>query len=234
VDELLIERVRTREGHHLFFYPVEGRLVHEGLAALFAYRIAQLGPISFTLAANDYGLELLSPDRAPLDDAIEAGLLSPEHLLHDIPASLNAAELARRQFREIARIAGLVFQGYPGAAKAAKQVQASSELIYDVFARYDPDNLLLFQAHREVMERQLEQSRLARALQRIGEGRLSVVEVERPTPLAFGLLVDRAREQVTSEKIGDRIRRMVAPLERAAEGPRYARGGARGFRSGGG
>ncbi|HEU4474659.1 MAG TPA: hypothetical protein VFR72_07465, partial [Gemmatimonadales bacterium] len=198
------------------------------------YRIAQLGPISFTMAANDYGLELLSPERAPLDQAIESGLLSPEHLLHDIPASLNAAELARRQFREIARIAGLVFQGYPGAAKAAKQVQASSELIYDVFARYDPDNLLLFQAHREVMERQLEQSRLAGALQRIREGRLSVVEVERPTPLAFGLLVDRAREQVTSEKIGDRIRRMVAPLERAAERTRYARGATRGFRSGGG
>ncbi len=232
-DELLIERVRTREGHHIFVYPVEGRLVHEGLAALFAYRIAQLGPISFTLAANDYGLELLSADRAPLDEAIEAGLLSPEHLLHDIPASLNAAELARRQFREIAGIAGLVFQGYPGAAKAVKQVQASSELIYDVFARYDPDNLLLFQAHREVMERQLEQSRLGRALERVAEGRISVVEVERPTPLAFPLLVDRAREQVTSEKLADRIRRMAAPLERAAEGLRSARGGHRGFRSGG-
>jgi ATP-dependent helicase Lhr and Lhr-like helicase len=231
-DELLIERVRTREGHHVFVYPVEGRLVHEGLAALFAYRMAQLGPISFTLAANDYGLELLSPERAPLDEAIEAGLLSPDHLLHDIPASLNAAELARRQFREIARIAGLVFQGYPGAAKAVKQVQASSELIYDVFARYDPENLLLFQAHREVMERQLEQSRLARALQRIAAGRVSVLEVERPTPLAFPLLVDRAREQVTSEKLADRIRRMAAPLERAAEGIRFARGSHRGFRSG--
>ena len=232
VDELLIERVETREGHHLFFYPIEGRLVHEGLAALFAYRIAQLGPISFTLAANDYGLELLSPERAPLEEAIEAGLLSPEHLLHDIPASLNAAELARRQFREIARIAGLVFQGYPGAPKAVRQVQASSELIYDVFARYDPGNLLLFQAQREVLERQLEQSRLARALERVAGGRVSVVEVERPTPLAFPLLVDRAREQVTSEKLGDRIRRMAAPLERAAERTRFARGSHRGFRSG--
>ncbi len=231
--ELLIERVRTREGHHLFFYPVEGRLVHEGLAALFAYRLAQLGPISFTLAANDYGLELLSPDRAPLDDALAAGLLSSEHLLHDIPASLNAAELARRQFREIARIAGLVFQGYPGAAKAVKQVQASSELIYDVFTRYDPGNLLLSQAQREVLERQLEQSRLATTLRRIAEGTVTVVEVERPTPLAFPLLVDRARAQVTSEKLGDRIRRMAAPLERAAERTGRARGGHRGFRSGG-
>jgi ATP-dependent Lhr-like helicase len=231
-DELLVERVRTREGHHLFFYPVEGRLVHEGLAALFAYRIAQLGPISFTLAANDYGLELLSADPAPIDEAIEAGLFSPEHLLYDIPASLNAAELARRQFREIARVAGLIFQGYPGVSKSVKQVQASSELLYDVFARYDPANLLLFQAHREVLERQLEQSRMGRALDRIAGGRVTVVEVERPTPLAFPLLVDRAREQVSSEKLADRIRRMAAPLEQAADAPRFGRKGSRGFRSG--
>jgi ATP-dependent Lhr-like helicase len=113
-----------------------------------------------------------------------------------------------------------------------KQVQASSELLYDVFARYDPENLLLFQAHREVLERQLEQSRLARALDRIGSGRVTVVDVERPTPLAFPLLVDRAREQVSSEKLPDRIRRMMAPLERAAERVHFARGSRRGFRSG--
>jgi len=235
-DEMLIERVRTREGHHLFFYPVEGRLVHEGMAALFAYRLAQLGPITFTLAANDYGFELLSPDPARLEEALEAGLTSPEDLLHDIPASLNAAELARRQFREIARVAGLIFQGYPGNHKSAKQVQASSGLLYDVFARYDPGNLLLLQAHREVLERQLEQSRLGRTLERITRGRITVVDVERPTPLAFGLLVDRAREQVSSEKFLDRVRRLAAPLERAAgSGPdsrriRFGHGRGRGFR----
>ncbi|HYC33447.1 MAG TPA: DNA ligase-associated DEXH box helicase, partial [Gemmatimonadales bacterium] len=231
-DELLIERVETAEGHHMFFYPIEGRLVHEGLAALFAYRISQLAPISFTLAANDYGLELLSPEHAPLDEALESGLLSTEHLLHDIPASLNAAELARRQFREIARVAGLIFQGYPGVNKSVKQLQASSELLYDVFARYDPENLLLFQAHREVLERQLEQSRLTRALERVGSGTVTVLEVERPTPMAFPLLVDRAREQLTSEKLADRIRRMSAPLEKAADATRFRRGGSRGFRSG--
>ncbi len=231
-DELLVERLRSREGHHLFFYPIEGRLVHEGLAALFAYRIAQLGPMSFTLAANDYGLELLSPEPAPLDEAIAAGLFSPEHLLHDIPASLNAAELARRQFREIARVAGLLFQGYPGDNKSVKQLQASSELLFDVFARYDPENLLLFQAHREVLERQLEQSRLTAALQRINSGSITVVGVERPTPLAFPLLVDRAREELTSEKLADRLRRMLAPLEKAAEGITFSRGPSRGFRSG--
>lgn len=215
-DELLIERTETREGHHLFFYPVEGRLVHEGLAALFAYRIAQLGPMTFTLAANDYGFELLSPERAPLDEALESGLLSPEYLFNDIPASLNAAEMARRQFREVARVAGLIFQGFPGAAKSVKQLQASSGLIYEVFAKYDPENLLLRQAQREVLERQLEQSRLGRTLARLASGTVSVVEVERPTPFAFPLLVDRLREQLSSEKLADRVRRMADPLERAA------------------
>ena len=233
-DELLIERVKTREGHHLFFYPVEGRLVHEGLAALFAYRLAQLGPITFTLAANDYGFELLSPDPARLEEALEAGLVSTDHLVHDIPASLNAAELAKRQFREIARVAGLIFQGYPGQNKSVKQVQVSSGLLYDVFARYDPDNLLLFQAHREVLEKQLERSRLGRTLERIGRGRISIKECRRPTPLAFALLVDRAREQVSSEKFLDRVRRLAAPLERAAAAgngsARFARGRGRGFR----
>ena len=215
-DELLIERTETREGHHLFFYPVEGRLVHEGLAALFAYRIAQLGPMTFTLAANDYGFELLSPERAPLDEALESGLLSTEYLFNDIPASLNAAEMARRQFREVARVAGLIFQGFPGAAKSVKQLQASSGLIYEVFAKYDPENLLLRQAQREVLERQLEQSRLGRTLARLGSGSVRVVEVERPTPFAFPLLVDRLREQLSSEKLVDRVRRMADPLERAA------------------
>ncbi len=215
-DELLIERVHTREGSHLFFYPFEGRLVHEGLGALFAYRLAQLGPISFAVACNDYGIELLSAEPAPLEAALEAGLLDTRHLLHDIAASLNAAEMARRQFREVARVAGLVFPGFPGQSKSVKQLQASSGLIYDVFARYDPGNLLLHQAQREVLERQLEQSRLAHALTRLAAGRVTLLDVERPTPLAFPILVDRTREKITSEKLADRVRRMTLPLERAA------------------
>ncbi|MBA2668942.1 MAG: ligase-associated DNA damage response DEXH box helicase, partial [Gemmatimonadetes bacterium] len=155
-DELLIERVKSREGHHLFIFPFEGRLVHEGLAALLAYRISRIDPISFTMASNDYGFELLSPEPAPLEKAIAQGLLAPDNLLDDVPASLNATEMARRQFREIARVAGLVFPGFPHAGKTARQLQASSGLFFDVFSRYDPANLLLTQAHREVLERQLE------------------------------------------------------------------------------
>ncbi len=214
-DELLIERCETRDGHHLFVYPFEGRLVHEGLSALFAYRIAQLVPITFTFSCNDYGFNILSPDPAPLEEALEAGLLSTTHLLHDITNSLNAAELARRQFREIARVAGLVFGGYPGQSKSLKQVQASSSLLFDVFTKYDPDNLLVHQAHREVLERQLEASRLGRVLARLSESTVRIVDVERPTPLAFPLLVDISRAKLSSERLVDRVRRMTTQAEKS-------------------
>ena len=215
-DELLIERVRTREGQHLYIFPFEGRLVHEGLAALFAYRLSRLAPISFTLAANDYGFELLSPDVAPLEAALANGLLSPGNLIEDLPAALNASEMAKRQFREIARVAGLVFPGFPRSGKTARQLQASSGLFFDVLERYDPSNLLLSQARREVLERQLERSRLARTLERLERSRVVITTPKRTPPLAFPLLVDRARDRVSSETLADRIRRMQLVLERAA------------------
>jgi ATP-dependent Lhr-like helicase len=209
-DQLLIERVETREGHHLFFYPFEGRLVHEGLAALFAWRISRLRPITFSMAMNDYGFELLAPDAAPIEEALAANLLSPANLFEDIPASLNAAEMARRQFREIARIAGLTFTGYPGQNKTVRQMQASSSLLFDVFMRYDRGNLLLEQAHREVLERQLERSRLGQTLERLSRGIVELKDIARPSPLSFPILVDRTRHRVSSEKLADRIRRMSA------------------------
>lgn len=215
-DELLIERCETRDGHHLFIYPFDGRLVHEGLAALCAYRIAQLTPISFAISCNDYGFELVSPDPAPLEEALASGLFSTSHLLHDVTQSLNAAELARRQFREIARVAGLIFSGYPRQSKTTKQLQASSSLLYDVFVNHDPDNLLVHQARREVLERQLEASRLGRVLERLSHSVVRLVDVDRPTPLAFPLMVDMTRSKVSSEKLADRVRRMTMSAERSS------------------
>ncbi|HUQ19710.1 MAG TPA: ligase-associated DNA damage response DEXH box helicase [Gemmatimonadaceae bacterium] len=215
-DEFLIERVKTREGYHLFFFPFEGRLVHEGLAALFAWRISRVKPITFSLSSNDYGFELLSPDEAPLDEALATGLLDASNLVEDIPASLNATEMARRQFREIARVAGLVFPGFPHAGKSARQLQASSGLFFDVFNRYDAGNLLVSQAHREVLERQLERTRLGQTLQRISTATLLITNPPRTPPLAFPLLIDRNRVRVSSEKLIDRIKRMQRTLERAA------------------
>lgn len=215
--ELLIERVKTREGHHLFFYPFGGRLVNEGLAALCAYRIGQLHPITFNIALNDYGFELLSDTPAPLDDALAAGLFDRDRLADDILASLNASEMTRRQFREIARIAGLVIQRFPGGQKSARQLQATSGLIFDVFQKYDPDNLLLAQAQREVLERQLELNRLTWTMDQIGAGQIRVVDPPRPTPFAFPLMVERVRETMSFESLSDRIARMQLVLEREAD-----------------
>jgi ATP-dependent Lhr-like helicase len=215
-DELLIERVKTREGWHVFVYPFEGRLVHEGLAALVAFRISRIAKISFSMSSNDYGFELLSPTEPPLDEALSRSLFSPDGLLDDIMSALNATEMAKRQFRELARVAGLVFPGLPRAGKTARQLRASSSLFFDVLRRYDPENLLLSQATREVLERQLESTRLAQTLQRLSASRIIVTEPKRPTPLAFPLVVDRNRDKVSSESLGDRIRRMQLSLEKAA------------------
>lgn len=214
--QLLIERIRTREGWHLFFYPFEGRLAHQGLAALTAFRMAQIRPITFSISVNDSGFELLAPTEPPLDEAVAAGLFEPRGLESDILSSMNAAEMSRRQFREIGRIAGLVFQGFPGRSKPARHLQASSGLIFDVFEKHDPGNLLLLQARREVLERQLDHDRMLAALDRIGQGELLIESPERPTPLCFPLLVERMRESISSEQLAARVQRMQLSLEAAA------------------
>jgi ATP-dependent helicase Lhr and Lhr-like helicase len=216
-DELLLERVRTREGYHLFLYPFEGRTVHEGLAALVAYRMAKISPITVSMSYNDYGIEFLSPEPAPIERALEEGLFDSENLMEDIEASINAAEMARRRFRSIARVAGLVFTGYPGRSKGNAQIQASSSLLFDVFIRHDPDNLLVKQARREVREEQLEQKRLESTLARIREARLVVVDTPRVSPLAFPILVDRLGQKISTERLDVRIQRMKTQLEEAAD-----------------
>jgi ATP-dependent Lhr-like helicase len=215
--EILVERLTTRDGHHLFLYPFEGRLVHEGVAALAAFRLSRRRSQTFTLAANDYGLELVSPDPIDLDAAGLKDLLRPAGLADDVMASLNAAELAKRQFREVARVAGLVNPGLPHAGRTAKQLQASSGLFYEVFREHDPGNLLLWQARREVLDRQFQVTRLRAALDRIAAGRVVVTDPPRPTPFAFPLLVERMREAVSSETLADRVRRLAADLERRAD-----------------
>lgn len=217
-DELLLERVATRDGFHLFLYPFEGRTVHEGLAALVAYRMARLTPATISMSYNDYGIEFLSPEPPPIERALEEGLFDADHLMEDIEASINAAEMARRQFRGIARVAGLVFSGYPGQGKRASQIQASSGLLFDVFMRHDPDNLLLHQARRQVREEQLEQRRLEDTLERIRGARLLVVDTPRVSPLAFPILVDRlGGQRVSTERLSARVGRMQAQLEKAAD-----------------
>ena len=217
-QELLVETVQTREGHHLFVYPFAGRLVHEGLATLLAWRLMRGAPATFTLSVNDYGFELLSPAPPPLPADGLDGLLGDETLLADLLECINASEIARRQFRDIARISGLVFQGYPGAQKSTRQIQASSGLMFDVLTRYDEGNLLVEQARREVLESQLEFRRLADTLARMRAQRTVVCRPVRLTPLAFPLWAERLQTQImSSEDWRTRVLRMAGELERAAD-----------------
>jgi ATP-dependent Lhr-like helicase len=219
VTTLVVESMRSRAGRHLFVYPFAGRQAHLGLAALLGYRIGQGTPSTFSISMNDYGFELLSPVDIDWMGAWQRrakALLTEDSLLEDVLASLNAAELARRRFREVARVAGLVFQGYPGAPRSMKQLQASSGLFYEVFRKYDAGNRLLAQAEREVLEHELDIARLRGALQRMRSLRVVYRLLPRPTPFAFPLMVERLREQVTTEKLSTRIERMLAEAERAA------------------
>jgi ATP-dependent Lhr-like helicase len=214
---LLVEQVRSRQGSHLFLYPFAGRAVHEGLATLLAQRLARETPATYTLSANDYGFELVSREPVALDEARLRRLLQPDGLAEDLVESLNLSEVARRQFRDIARIAGLVLQGLPGRPKTTRQLQASSGLIYDVLQRYDPANLLLAQATREVLENQLEAQRLRVCLERLSAGEIVLVAPARLTPLSFPLWAESLQSQVLStESWEERVLKMVESLERAA------------------
>lgn len=219
---LVMETLHSRDGDHLFVYPIAGRAVHLGLASLLAWRLSQRLPVTLSIAVNDYGFELLSA--TPLDwqqvlapsPAGHADLLGTGQLQEDVLASLNATALSQRRFREIARIAGLIFQGYPGQPKSARQLQASSGLFFEVFRKHDPQNLLLTQASREVLEQELELARLHATLVAL-QGRTRVMHgIARATPFAFALMVERLRERLSSETLSARVARMVQELERAA------------------
>ncbi|MEO7561871.1 MAG: helicase-related protein, partial [Ferruginibacter sp.] len=204
-NELLIEHIETKDGFHLFVYPFEGRLVHEAMAALLAYRLSRITPITFSFAMNDYGFELLSDQPIPLDDSNVYELFAEENLFSDIQKSVNASEMARRKFRDIAVIGGLIFQGMPGEKVKQKHLQSSASLLFNVFAEYEPNNLLLRQAYNEVMYQQMDEVRLRNMLQRIQESNIIITVPERLTPFCFPIKVDSMRENLTSEKLEDRV-----------------------------
>ncbi|MDQ6608569.1 MAG: ligase-associated DNA damage response DEXH box helicase [Bacteroidota bacterium] len=212
VNELLIEQIETRDGFHLFVYPFEGRLVHEAMAALLAYRIGRLLPITFSIAMNDYGFELLSDQPIPVDDSNVYELFSPENLILDIQRSVNSTEMAKRKFRDIAVIGGLIFQGFPGDYKKDRHLQASAGLLFNVFNEYDPGNVLIRQAYQEVFDIQMEEMRLRDMLQRIKASTIILTFPERLTPFCFPIKVDSMRESLTSEKLADRVKRMQEQL----------------------
>ena len=211
-NELLIEQIETKDGFHLFVYPFEGRLVHEAMAAILAWRISQITPITFSFAMNDYGFELLSDQPIPVDDTNVYELFTTDNLFTDIQRSVNSTEMAKRKFRDIAVIGGLIFQGFPGEQKKTRHLQSSAGLLFKVFSEYEPGNLLLRQSYNEVMDQQMEEVRLRNMLERIQQSAIILTYPNRLTPFCFPIKVDSMREDMSSEKLEDRVRKMQARL----------------------
>lgn len=211
-NEFLIETFKTRDGYHHIFYPFEGRGVHEAMSSLLAYRISLLMPITCSLAYNDYGFELLSDKPIDIQNVLDNDLFTTEYMLSDLQKSLNSNEMARRKFRDIAVISGMVFTGYPEKGIKMKHLQSSSQLLFDVFKDFEPDNLLYQQAFTETFEHQLEEGRLRLALERIGSQEIVWKQCEKPTPFSFPIITDRLREKLSNEKLADRIKRMTKIL----------------------
>lgn len=212
-NQFLIETFKTREGYHAVFYPFEGRFVHEAMAGIIAYRVSLLKPITFSLAFNDYGFELLSDQQFDMQEILDNDLLTPDMLTQDLLSSMNATEMARRKFRDIAVISGLVFTGYPNKIVKTKHLQNSSQLLFEVFRDNEAENLLFRQAYTETFEQAIEEYRLRDALVRIQNQEIVWKACEKPTPFSFPIITDRLREKLSSEKLADRIKRMQLQWE---------------------
>ncbi|WP_157450486.1 ligase-associated DNA damage response DEXH box helicase [Chryseobacterium sp. CCH4-E10] len=214
-DEFLVELIKNREGYHLFMYPFEGRLVHEVMAALIAYRISKLAPISFSMAMNDYGFELFSDKQIPLNEDNLEQILTRDNLMTDVISSINAAEMARRKFRDIAVISGMVIQNFPGQQRSNKSLQSSAGLIFKVLEDYDPDHFLVRQSYTEVFNMQLQEQRLVEAFKRIEKSKVILKFANSFTPLSFPIKVDSLRQTLSSEDLDSRIKRLVEQAKKA-------------------
>jgi len=211
--ELLVEYITTKYGHHLFVYPFDGKLVHEGMAQVLAYRLGKIQAATFSIASNEYGFELLSATKYEIDQVVIQQLLSPEQLHHDITSGINVQEMARRRFRDIAGIAGLVFQGFPGKAMKTKHLQANAGLFFSVFEDYDPSNLLLREAYDEVFDFQLEEGRMQLAFERIAQHAIVLAFPKQLTPFSFPIFSESFREKYSNEDWQSRLEQIKLQLE---------------------
>ena len=216
-DELLIERFETREGIHTLFYPFEGYAIHEAMACLMAYRISLITPISFSMSFNDYGFELLSDQAFDPDVFLDYDLFTPEHLFDDLAKSINISEMARRRFRDIAVISGLVFQGYPNKPIKSKHLQSGSQLFFEVFKDYEPDNLLYQQAIEETFDHGIERGRIQLVFEELEQKTIIWKNCSQPTPFSFPLITDRIRSKLSSENVEDRIKKMYLQLDKTGQ-----------------
>jgi len=206
----LIEQFKTRLGYHTLLYPMEGRIAHETIGAILAYRLGKMMSVSLSLAMNDYGLEILSDKPLPATNLLDSGLFSTENLYQDMLQSINAVELAQRRFRDIARIAGLIFTGYPGREKKSRHLQASASLLFDVLSDHDSGNLLLRQAFSEAIHQGVEEERVFHFFHYLSNEPVKICHLEMPSPISIPIITDRLRNSFSSKSIEDEIANILS------------------------
>jgi ATP-dependent Lhr-like helicase len=214
-DTVLCERFRSRDGSHLLLYPFAGWLVHQALGPLLATRLARHTPATLTITVNDYGIELLSPTEEPLDTLITqwTALLHADDVVADLDHALNLTEIVRRQFRATARIAGLIFEGYPGKQKSMRALQSSAGLLFDVLSEHDPEHILLMQAKQDVLQDEFDLPRLMDTLTSLETRSLHVHALQKPSPLSLPLLIERLSARLSTERLQDRLQRMTEAFD---------------------
>lgn len=192
----------------IFLYPFAGRLVHEGLALLIATRLAHIQANTFSWTCNEIGFMLLPQNPIDIAGLPWGDIFTHKQLEKDLQAAVNFSELARKRFKEIAQIAGLVITRAPGNRITNRQLQVSAGLLYDVLSKYDPDHILLRQARQEALDLELHMPNLEQILTRMQELKHVMVHSIKHTPFSFGLWAESFRGQLSNESWVARVQRL--------------------------
>jgi ATP-dependent helicase Lhr and Lhr-like helicase len=201
-QELLVETFPRADKHYLICYPFEGRLAHQTLGMLLTRRLerARLRPLGF--AANEYALAIWGlgdiAQKLERGELSLAGLFDEDMLGDDLEAWLVESALMKRTFRSCAIIAGLIERRFPGKEKSRREVTISTDLVYDVLRRHQPDHILLRAARADAATGLLDVRRLGDMLSRI-RGRIIHQPLDHVSPLAVPVMLEIGRESVYGE-----------------------------------
>ncbi|MDB5456357.1 MAG: ligase-associated box helicase [Caulobacter sp.] len=195
-DEMLVETFPHGKRHHLVCYPFDGRLAHTTLAMLLTRRLDRLGVGPLGFVCNDYALNIWSLNS--MEDLDLDALFDQDMLGDDLEAWLEESFLMKRAFKGCALVAGLIERRYPGQEKSGRQVTFSTDLIYDVLRRHQPDHLLLRCARQDAATHQLDVARLGDMLART-KGRLRHAALARVSPFAVPIMLEIGRERAPGD-----------------------------------
>ena len=215
-DQLLTEIYSFKGFKTLFVFPLEGKFVNEGIAFLWALRFANLNKTTFSITANDFGFSITSTanyDFSVLNNYLSY-FLSSKNLEEDLESAINFSELTKNKFKNIAQISGLINNNNPSKLKTSNQLSISSNLLFEVFNKYENNHLLLKQSYEEVKKQQLEIDRINGCLQRMSKSDLIINETKYPSPFAFPLLVERLNNTLSNETIEERVNKLIKSYEK--------------------